>query len=68
MSGPYKNHSKLTDHPVTREAIGDATIFPADIVETCSVCGQRWLESLRMPSWYHKPLSVIDPKTGKVLE
>ena len=43
MNTSYENHKRLKGHPMTREAVGEATITPADIVETCSTCGQRWL-------------------------
>ena len=45
---PYKRHQALDGHDTTREAVNTSP-YGADILETCSDCGQQWLHTDRQP-------------------
>ena len=43
---PYERHQDLSGHPTTRAAVNTSALLgSADIEETCSTCGQRWLHT-----------------------
>lgn len=44
MTG-YERHAQMEGHNTTFHAEGSATIVAPDMIEECSLCGQRWLHN-----------------------
>ncbi len=44
MTG-YERHAQMEGHNTTIHAEGSATIVAPDLIEECSLCGQRWLHN-----------------------